>query len=348
MTTSMQAEEQIVPTNAPPSSMPGGQLLSGRRACRAALSGLMLALGVMATLVQAQAQYPSKPVRVIIPNAPGSPGDILSRLMGPRLTEQWGQPVIVENRTGATGLIGVEAAAKAAPDGHTVTMVTMTQLISTLMYQRYQLATEFTAISMVGTTPFAIVVPAAIPVKNIPEFIAYAKARPGQLMFSSSGQWGSSHLCLEDFNELAGLKMTHVPHPSSPAAMNAIISEQVFAYCPAGPGIQSAPAGKIRVLGITYQKPTRLLPGVPPISESLPFELLGWYGLLAPLKIPATAVTRLNTDVQRVLGLAEIQEKFVGMGVEANGSTPAEFSNFLRRESERWGKVLKDRNAKLD
>ena len=318
----------------------------GGALCTALCAGLSLAL--FAADGQAQA-YPSKPVRVIIPNGAGSPGDILSRLMGPRLTEIWSQPVIVENRTGATGLIGVEAAARAAPDGQTFTVVTMTQLISTLMYQRYQLATEFAPVSMVGTTPFAIVIPASVPVKTIPEFIAYAKARPGQLMFSSSGQWGSSHLCLEDFNELAGLKMTHVPHPSTPAAMNAIIGEQVTAYCPAGPTIQSAPAGKVRVLGITYLKPTKLLPGIPPIADSgVPFELLGWYGMLAPLKTPASAITKVNADVQRVLGLPEIQEKFVGMGVEAVGSTPADYGNFLRRESERWGKVLKDRNAKVD
>ena len=313
----------------------------------AACAGLMLA--ATGAVAQAQAQFPSKPVRVVIPNAPGSPGDIVTRLLGPKLTEVWSQPVIVENRAGATGLIGVEAAAKAAPDGHTLTTLTMTQLISTLMYQRYQLATEFASVSMLGTTPFAIVVPSSLPVKTISEWIAYVKARPGQLMFSSSGQWSSSHLCLEDFNERNGLKMTHVPHPSSPAAMTGVVGEQVVAYCPAGPGVQSAPAGKIRVLGVTYQKPTRLLPGVAPISDSVPgFELLGWYGMLAPLKTPANIVARVNTDLQRALGLSDIQEKFIGMGVEATGSTPADFSNFLRNESERWGKLLKDRNAKPD
>jgi len=309
--------------------------------------GVGIALAFPASDAIAQA-FPSKPVRMIVPNGAGSPTDIVARLLGVKYTEYWGQPVLTDNRPGATGLIGAEALAKAPPDGHTMILMAMTQLIGTLMYQRYQLATEFAPVSMVGTTPFAIAIPASLPVKTIPEWIAYVKARPGQLMYSSSGQWGSSHLCLEAFNEVTGLQMTHVPHPTSPAAMNAVVAEQVVAFCPAGPTVQTyLPGGKIRVLGSTYKKPNRLLPGIPPIADSVPgFELLGWYGLEMHLKTPSELVNRVNADTVRALRQPDIQEKLFFMGVEAVGSTPAEFSSFLRSESERWSKLLKDRNAK--
>ncbi len=308
-------------------------------------AGALLAIPANEALAQA---YPSKPVRIIVPNGAGSPTDIVARLLGVKYTEYWGQPVLADNRPGATGIIGAEALAKAPPDGHSMILMAMTQLIGTLMYQRYQLATEFAPVSMVGSTPFAIAISSSIPVKTIPEWIAYVKARPGQLMYSSSGQWGSSHLCLEAFNEVTGLQMTHVPHPTSPAAMNAVVAEQVAAYCPAGPTIQTyLPGGKIRILGSTYKTPSRLLPGTPPIADSVPgFELLGWYGLEMHVKTPPEMISRMNADTIRALRQPDVQEKLFAMGVEAVGSSSADFGTFLRSESDRWAKILKDRNAK--
>ena len=314
-------------------------------------AGLLVVVAGESVAQQAPAQsFPQRQVRILIPNAPGSPSDIIDRLLAVKLTEYWGQPVIIDNRLGATGLIAAEAVSKAAPDGHTMFAVSLTQLIATLTFQRYQLATEFAPVSMIGTTPFAIAVSASLPVKNIAEWVGYVKARQGQLMYGSSGQWGSLHLCMEVFNEMAGLKMTHVPHPGTPAVTNAVIGDQIAVFCPAAPSVNTlAQSGKLRALGVTYQKQTRLLPGVPPISDTLPgFELLGWYGMQATPRTPPEILTRISADLARALKLPEIQEKFIATGVDAVGSTPAEFAAFLNKESDRWGKVLRDRNAKRE
>lgn len=320
-----------------------------RPAPRAAMLIPVIAAALSAAPLQVEAQtFPSRPVRVLVPNAAGSPSDIIYRLVGVRLAEAWGRPLLVENRAGATGMIAADIVSKAPADGHTLFAVSMTNLISTLMYQRHQLATEFAPVSMVGTTPFAITVSAGLPVKNLAELIAYAKARPGQLMYGSSGQWGSLHLCMEVFNEMAGLSMTHVPHPGTPQATNALMADQIQVMCPAAPSIQTlASSGKLKPLGVTYQKPTRLLPGVPPVSETMPaFELLGWYGLQTTLKTPPEVIGRLNAELVKALKAPEIVDKLIATGVEVVGSNPAEFQGFLNRESERWTRVLRERNAK--
>ena len=268
--------------------------------------------------------------------------------MGARLSDLWGQPVLADNRAGATGVVAAEAVFRAPPDGHTLYLVAFTQLIGTLMYQRYMLPSEFASIGLMGSTPFAIVVNAALPVKTIGEWIAYARSRPGQLMYGSSGQWGGSHLCMEVFNEMAGLKLTHVPYQTVPAAVTGLLGEQVQVLCPAAPaGAAYAQSGKIRMLGITYQRPTRLVPGVPPISDTVPgYELLGWYGMQTTLKTPPEVINRINADLGTVLARSDVQEKMIGAGAEAATSTPAEFAAFLRREGARWEKILRDGGAK--
>ena len=256
--------------------------------------------------------------------------------------------LVIENRPGAGGLIAAEAVSKSAPDGHTLFLVTMTQLSGMLMQQRYMLATEFTAASMVATTPFAIAVSSATPVKTIAEWIAYAKARQGQLLYASGGTWGSSHLCIEAMNDMAGLKLTHVPFQTTTAAFQALIGGEVQLYCPAVPSLPPyTQSGKVRSLGVTYQQPTRLLPGVPPVSDTLPgFELLGWYGMQVPLRTPPQIVERISADLTRVLKIPDLQEKLLAVGAEAGGSTPKEFQAFLDRQTAQWGKVLRDSGAK--
>jgi tripartite-type tricarboxylate transporter receptor subunit TctC len=224
----------------------------------------------------------------------------------------------------------------------------MTQLISTLMYQRYMLATELSPVTLVGTTPFAIVVSTSVPVKSIAEWIAYAKARPGQLLYGSGGQWGSSHLCIESFNAMAGLKLTHVPYASTAATLTDLIGGQIHVYCPAAPSLPAfTQTGRIRTLGVTYQKPTRLVPGVPPVSDTLPgFELLGWYGMNVPLRTPKDIVSRMNLELVKALRNPELQERLFAVGAEAAGTTPAEFATFLEKQTEQWSKVLKEGGAR--
>jgi tripartite-type tricarboxylate transporter receptor subunit TctC len=319
------------------------------RAFAICAGALLVGAGAPVGAAQKSAQsYPVRPVRMIIANGPGSAPDVVGRLLGAKLAESWGQPVVVDNRPGATGLIAAETLARSAPDGHTMFLSTMTQLISTLMYQRYLLPTDFAPVTLVATTPFAIVISSALPVKSIPEWIAYAKARPGQLLFGSGGQWGSSHLCMESLNQTAGLKLTHVPYANTGATITDLLGGQIHVYCAAAPSLPAFTAGgRIRVLGVTYQKPTKLVPGVPPVSDTVPgFELLGWYGMNVPLRTPKEIVSRLNAELVKALKSPDLQERLFTVGAEAVGSTPEEFGAFLNSQSERWSKLLKEGGAK--
>jgi tripartite-type tricarboxylate transporter receptor subunit TctC len=288
--------------------------------------------------------FPSRPVRLIVANTAGSAPDVVGRLIGGKIAESWGQPVVIDNRPGATGLIAADVLATAPADGYTLFLATMTQLISTLQAQRHLLATDFTAVGRVATTPFVIVVDAALPVKTLAEWIAYAKARPGQLLYGSDGQWGSTHLCMESLNAIAGIRVQHVPYKGTGVVMQDIAGGRIQAYCPAAPSLPAiVQTGKVRALAVTYQKPTRLAPGVPPVADTLPgFELLGWYGVLAPKRTPDAIIAKINAELVKALGDPALQEQLVKMGAEAGVSSPAEFSGFLRKETQRWEKLLRE------
>lgn len=308
---------------------------------------VVFSLEAHAAQSKAASQFPVRPVRMIVGNGPGSAPDTIARLLGAKLSEMWGQSVVVDNRTGATGLIAIETLTKSPPDGHTMFLSTMTQLISTLMYQRLQLATETEGVTLVGTTPFVIVVNSALPVKSIADWVAYAKTRQGQLLYGSGGQWGSSHLCMESLNALTGVRMTHVPYKSTTTVIADLIAERIHVYCPAAPSLPAfLQAGRIRPLAVTYKQPTKLVPGVPPVSETVPgFELYGWYGMNMPPKTPKDIVARVNADIVRALKDPELQEKMFAVGAEAAGNSPADFAAFLKSQTEHWRKLLRESGA---
>jgi tripartite-type tricarboxylate transporter receptor subunit TctC len=308
-----------------------------------ALLAIVLALSSGAHAAQRD-DFPTRPVRLIVSNVPGSAPDVVARLVGAKLTEVWGQQVVIDNRPGATGLIAADTVARAAADGHTLWLNTMTQLIATLQAQRHMLARHFAPISLVASTPFVIVIPASIPAQTLPEWIAYAKARPGQLAYGSGGQWGSSHLCMESLNKISGIVMTHVPYKGSTIVLNDLIAGRVQAYCPAAPSLPAfSQTGKVRALAVTYKQPTPLAPGLPPVAETIPgFELLGWYGLQAPLTTSKYLVARINADLVKVLKMQDLQEKLFAVGAEAVGNSPAEFGAFLHKETERWDRILRE------
>jgi tripartite-type tricarboxylate transporter receptor subunit TctC len=287
---------------------------------------------------------PTRPVRLIVSNTPGGPSDVIARLVAAKLTEAWGQQVVIDNRPGATGLIAAETLTRAAPDGYTLWINSMTQLISTLQAQRYLLAKDFAPVSLVASTPFLIITGPAVPVKSLAEFIAYAKARPGQLTYGSSGQWGSSHLCMESLNAMAGITMLHVPYKGSTQVMSDIVAGHIHAYCVGAPSVPAfTQTGKIRLLGVTYKRPTPLAPGVPPVAHTLPgFELLGWYAIEAPLNTPKHIVARINAEIVKALRTPDLQEKLIAVSAEAVGSSPSELATFLQQETVRWDKVLRE------
>lgn len=317
--------------------------MPSRTILRLALSAaLLLAVGGVA------AGYPERPVRVIIAATAGSGPDILARQIGAKLTELWGQQVVVDARPGATGVVGAEIVAKSAPDGYTLWFATMTQLIGTTLYQRYLMASEFAPVGMVASTAFAIAVTSNLPVTTIPELIAYAKARPGQLLYGSSGQGSTAHLCMEMFRTLSGIDIVHVPYKGAVPAITDLMGGQVQIACQAVPSLPTyLKTGRIRSLGVTTLTRTVIAPDVPPVADALPgFEILGWYGMLAPLRTPPEVIAKVNADVMRTLKSPEVQEKLIVLGAEAAGSSPADFGAFLRRETVKWTKLLRDANIR--
>ena len=309
---------------------------------------MCVALASSTVAAQPQPSYPSRPIRLITPTAAGSGSDVVARIISGKLTEVLGRQIVVDNRAGVSGLLAAEIVAKAAPDGYTLGMVTLTQLMATVLYQRFLPDRDFVPVSRVGSTPFVIVASPQLPVKSIPELIAYAKARPGQVMYASGGQGSTPHLCMEMFKSLAGVDIMHVPYKSSILAVTDLGSGQVQLLCSAIPTLHATmQSAKARPLGVTSREPSKLAPGVPAISATVPgFDMDGWYGIIAPLGAPKDIVARLNSAFTQVLKLPEIQERLLGVGAEALISTPAEFGAFLKNETQRWTKVMRDAGIK--
>lgn len=307
-----------------------------------------LVLFAVTTAVLAAPSFPTKPIRMVIAAPVGSGPDILARLIGNKLTEAWGQPIVVDPRMGASGLIGAEQVARSAPDGYTLWMATMTQLISTTMFQRFMMAEEFTPVGLVAATTYVIATHTSVPVNSIAELIAYAKAKPGQMMYGSTGQGTTTHLCMEMFRSMAGIDLVHVPYKGSTMVLTDLMAGQIQVTCAAAPALPPfVKSGRVRSLGVTSGTRTMLAPGLPSISEAVPgFELVGWYGLLAPLGTPKEIISRINSAVFQALKTPEAQERLVALGAEATPSSPAEFGAFLKRETMKWGKVLRESNIR--
>ena len=314
---------------------------------RVAMAAL-LSVSAVSPLACAADVYPSKPIRMMIATTIGSGPDVIARLLGTRLSELWGQQIVVDNRAGASGLIGAELVAKSAPDGYTLWMATMTQLISTTMYQKYMMTQDFEPVAIVASTPYVIAVSAALPVKTLAEFVAYAKARPGQVMYGSGGQGSTPHLCMELFQSTAGVQLSHVPYKGSVIALTDMMGGQMHATCAAAPAMPPfVQSGKVRSLGVTTRAPTPLAPGLPTVAEAVPgFELVGWYGVLAPRGTPKEIIARVNKGLADVLRNPEVQARLIAVGAEAAHASPAASGAFLQKETARWSKVLRDANIR--
>ena len=315
------------------------------------LLGLVLALA--AALAAAQT-YPTKPIRLVVPFPPGGATDILARDVAQKLTEAWGQSVIVDNRPGAGGNIGSELVAKSSPDGYTLEMGTVgTHAINASLYAKmpYDHVRDFTPVILVAGVPNVLVVNPALPANSVAELIAYAKANPGKLNFASSGNGTSIHLSGELFKVMAGVQITHIPYKGSAPALQDLLGGQVqmmFDNLP--PSLPQIKAGKLRALGVTTLTRAPALPDVPTLSESgLPgFEASSWFGILAPAGTPAPIVAKLNAEIAKWLATPEAKEKLAKQGANAAGGTPDDFAKHIAAETAKWAKVVKDSGAKID
>lgn len=300
----------------------------------------------------AQDAYPSRPVRFILPFPPGGPTDILGRLIAERLTAQLGQPVVTENRGGAGGNVGAEAAARSAPDGYTIVLVAPSLAISPTLYAKlnYDPVKDLAPITLVATVPNVVVTQISHPA-NLRDFIAAAKAKPGGMNFGSGGSGTSNHLAGELFNILTGAKLTHVPYKGVNLAMQDVIAGRidlvVIGVPAAAPHVRS---GKLRALAVIAPQRLPALPEVPTVAEAgLPgFEVTTWYGVLAPAGTPRPIIVRLNAELAKVMHSPEMKQRLAGIGTDPVTSSPEEFAAYIQAEIGKWGDVIRKAGLRAD
>jgi tripartite-type tricarboxylate transporter receptor subunit TctC len=313
----------------------------------------MLLLAGTPSLAFAQA-YPVKPVRIVAPFGAGSTIDIIGRLIAPKLTEALGQPVIVENRPGAGGMIGMDAVAKSAPDGHTLIIGALGPLaMNPALYPKtpFDPVKDFAAVCLLATGPVVIAVHPSIPAQTVKDLVALAKKRPGQLNFGSPGVGSSPHLTGELFKLITKTDIVHVPYKGNAEAITDLIGGQlsiVFTGVP--PVVPLAKAGKVRLLATTGKQRMPNLPDVPTIREAgiEGADVLIWYGVVAPAATPKDVVARLNREIVKIMNTPDVREKFSQQGVDPASSTPDEFAQMIRDEVIRWGKVIRSAGIKLE
>jgi len=315
-----------------------------RQLCRVAL--LSSLLGITASNAMAQA-YPNKPIKLIVPFAPGGFTDVVARILGQKLSISLGQPFVIENKAGAGSTIGTDFVAKAAPDGYTLVMVSTTHVISPAIYPKlpYDPIKSFTPVAKLVDSAYVLLVNPKVPANNVAEFIALAKASPDKIHYASSGNGSSQHLMGGMFASMTGVKMKHVPYKGSGGAANDLVAgvvESSFAGVPNA--MAQVPAGRLKALAVTTSKRIPQLPDVPTMQEAgVPgYNASVWLGLLAPAGTPKEVVMKLNAEIAKVLSAADTKKELYAAGVEADISTPEALNALMVQELDRWGKVIKD------
>ena len=318
--------------------------------CFAAIGAALLAAGLAAGNALAADKYPTKPIRFIVPFPPGGGTDIVARVIAQRMTETLGEQVVVDNRGGAGGTIGAEIAARAVPDGYTLIMVSGSYAVNPTVYKlSYDPVDGVTPIAQIATGPFVVVVHPSVPVKNIKELLALAKAKPGGLNFASTGTGGITHLTTELFKLMAHVNLTHIPYKGTGPAIIDLLGGQVQVLFGASAAlVPHVRTGKLRALAVTGPERMGALPDLPTVNESgVPgYEVSLWYGVLGPKGLPKDIVTRWNSEIKRIVQTQEMKGRFASEGLTPAPGTPGDFAKVLKRDIEKWTKVVKDANVK--
>jgi tripartite-type tricarboxylate transporter receptor subunit TctC len=312
---------------------------------------LLFSLGIAGTGAQG---YPSKPVRIVSPFAPGGGNDTLCRILSPRLSENLRQPVVVENRSGANGIVGTEVAARAAPDGYTIVLIPSGHAVNASLYKKlpFDPIRDFTPITLVGSSPLVLAIHPSLPAKNVKGLIALAKARPGQLTYVSAGVGASGHLGGALFEALTNTKMTHIPYKGmGPAIIDLMAGQVTMTFGTSASVIPHARSGRLRALAVTGAKRSPALPDLPTVAEAaaLPdYEAGLWYGFVGPARLPPEVVSRLHAAIVAALQLPEVRERLTSQGVDPLHNTPEEFAKLLASDVERWAKVVQRAGVKVE
>jgi tripartite-type tricarboxylate transporter receptor subunit TctC len=313
-----------------------------------AAAGAML----LATVAAAQ-NFPTKPVRIIVPFAPGGATDIVTRILAQKLTEAWGQTIVVDNRAGAGGNIGGELAAKAPADGYTLFMPSGSVMTANQhIYKRmpFNAEKDFTAVTNVASGPQIVVVANSVPVKSLKDLIALAKSKPKSITFGSAGFGTQTHLAAENFLYSARIEANHIPYKGEGPALTDLVGGQIQLLTPnLSAAIGFVNTGKIRGLAVTSKQRAPQVPNVPTVAETVPgFENLGWFGLVAPTGTPPAVIKKVHDDTVKALQSADITKRFGELGMVPVGNTPAEFAKAMKEESARWAKVVRERKLQID
>ncbi len=296
--------------------------------------------------------YPNHPIRVLVPWPPGQATDVAARMVAERLAPVLGQPLVTDNRPGAGGVLGSEAAAKSPADGYTLLAGSSGPISISPNVQKvaYDPLKDFAPISLLAVNPFVLVINPSIPAKDLKELIGLLKANPGKYSFASSGSGATSHLMSVLFNMMAGVSAVHVPYKGSSQSITDVVNGQVAYTIETVPAVAGlAKAGKLRAVAVTSAKRAEAMPEVPTIAETLPgYEMFGWIGLMAPAGTPGAITDRISAETRKIMQDPEIRKRFLAAGMEPAGNTPAEFADFLRKQNERYGSIVKQANVKLD
>lgn len=297
--------------------------------------------------------WPVKPIRIIVPFPPGGIADVMARVLAQKFTDSWGQPAVVDNRTGAGGNIGADAVAKSTPDGYTLVMGSIgTHSVNMSLFSKmpYDTVKDFAPVALVVETDGLLVLHPSVPVKSVKDLIALAKAKPGQLAYASAGNGTAGHLSGELFKMLAKVDLLHIPYKGNVPALTDVVGGQtsmLFATMPTA--MPLARAGKLHALAVTGKQRNNAAPEIPAIAETLPgFEVMNWVGIFAPAGTPGEIVTKLNVEIMRVVKLPEVQSRLVTEGAASRPNTPSEFAAFQKAEIAKWAKVIKEAGLKAD
>lgn len=319
----------------------------------ASMSAAALCGCLAAGIAFAQNDYPHKPIRIVVPVAAGGGTDYTARLIGQKLSETWGQSVIVDNRPGGAGNLGVELVAKAQPDGYTLVMPITSFPINPSLYAKLPFDTvkDFAPVVLAASAPLLLVVNPSVPAQSVKDLVALAKAKPGAMNYANSGSGTTAHLAGELFKRMAGVEIVSIAYKGGGPAVIDLIAGQVQIYFSTIPAaLQQVKAGKLRALAVTSSKRVPELPDIPTVSESgLPgFEVVGWFGLFAPAGTPKPVITRLNAEIIKILNAPESRERLSGHGLIPGGGTPQELGQFLQAEIAKWGKLIKETGIRAE
>jgi tripartite-type tricarboxylate transporter receptor subunit TctC len=311
-----------------------------------------LAAPVVLTSKALAAGWPTKTVKIIVPFAPGGSTDVTARIVGNRLQEVWGQPVVIENKAGAGGNVGAELVAKSDPDGYTIFIVGPGQATNKFLYPslNYDPIADFAPVTRLITQPNIMCVPNSSPAKTVKEFIEYCKSNPGKVTYASSGNGTSLHLGGELFKRMAGVQMTHVPYRGSGPAINDLIPGRVDVIFDNAPSIlPHAKAGSVRALAVTTKDRVKAAPDLPPIADALPgFDVSSWFVMFVPAKTPQDVIAKINADTVAALAYPAVKTRLEELGADPKGSTPAELAAFLQSEMDKWGPVIRDAKIRIE